>query len=217
VCGEAATARDARSLCAALKPDLVVLGLPFAGPLGNWLVGELIRLQRGMKVVVVSARDGPEELSGALRAGALGFLRRVDDPGQLCAACEAVMEGRRFASEEAQQALLRSLVAGGGVPRVGKSPARSGPGRHDRGRGHSGKAGIGTGAELSPKEQLVFERMGAGLGPKALAEEMGVSVRTVETHQARIREKCGARSIEEVRRMAAQKLMSEALSMAEAA
>lgn len=179
VCGQARDAREARQLCAELRPDLIIVDLPPLPGEGFGLVRELKRLHRAARLVVIATRGDRETVERALLAGACGYLRRSDDLDELRAACQAVLLGKRHVSPGATQTLLSGLA----------HPPR--------------RAGTGDEARLSERERAVFLLIGRGLGATAIARELSVSVKTVETHQRRIREKLRVGSADELRQRAA--------------
>ena len=178
VCGLARDAREGRQHCAELRPDLIIVDLPLPGE-GFGLVRELMRLHRAARIVVIATRGDRETVERALRAGALGYLRRSDDLDELRAACAAALLGKLHVSPGATQTLLSGLA---------HPPRRS---------------GAGDEARLSAREREIFLLIGHGLKPTAIARELSLSVKTVETHQRRIREKLRVASVDELRLRAA--------------
>ncbi|MGB8167711.1 MAG: response regulator transcription factor [Chthoniobacteraceae bacterium] len=178
VCGLAKDPPTARQLCAELRPDLIIVDLPLPAD-GFGLVREFARLHRAARVVVISTRSDRETVECALRAGARGYVRRSDELKALRAACAAVLDGKLHVSPEVEQTLLSGLA----------HPP------HPDGTGDEGR--------LSERERTVFRLIGRGLGATAIARELSVSVKTVETHQRRIREKLDVGSAGELRKRAA--------------
>lgn len=177
LCGQAKDAPEARRLCAEARPDLIIVVLPAAGD-GCGLIRDLPRLHRAVGIVAVGARGDRETVERVLRAGARGYVRRSDDLEELRQACAAAVQGKFHMSHGANQALLSELA----------HPPRAG-GAGDRGR-------------LSERERTVFELIARELGATAIARELGVSVKTVETHQRRIREKLDLPTAEALRQRA---------------
>ncbi len=175
---EARDVPEARQRCAEFKPDLVILDLNL--PRGDGL--ELIRDVQGLRPTAFCLIMSEEEDIGlvhrAFRAGARAYVSKRDEPAELLAAIEAASSGRYYASRSVSQGLLRAIADGPFV---------------------DGKNDVET---LSNRELHIFRLIGRSLGATAIARELGVSVKTIETHQCRIKEKLGLRSCEELRQRA---------------
>jgi DNA-binding NarL/FixJ family response regulator len=196
VCGEAGDARSARGLCARVHPAMVVLVLPLAGATDFGLVRELSHLRRGVQTVVVVPQGDPETVRHALGAGARGLVRRADEAPALCRVCRDVRCGRRDVSEEVKAELLHGLGRGAGGART---------------------QGGGDVRGLSTRELAVLSLMGQDLGPKAIAGQLGVSIKTVETHECRMREKLRLANAAQLRSLARQWAVCRAPELAAAA
>ncbi len=184
ICGEAGRAPEARRLCQDCKPDLIVLELPLRGAIGITLIREFSRLARTSRTVVICEQVNEEMLRRFFQSGAYGCVRREDELDELRRAFESVAGGKRFVSAAIEQALLGGLA--------GRSILQ-------KKAGTKGDSGV---ERLSTTETAVFELIGRGLRPLAIAQEMGISVKTVESHQDRIKQKLGVRSAAEVRERA---------------
>lgn len=180
VCAEAGEARMGRAACAQEKPDLIVLELALAGGDGLELLRDFARLHPPARAVVVSARDDALSVQRAFRAGARGYVTKQEEAAEVLAALEEVFTGGIFASERVSHLLVADLAA------------RRAPRAH------------GNLSALSDRELLVFRRIGQKHGATAIAHELAVSVKTVETHQGRIKEKLGLPNCAELRRRAEQ-------------
>jgi DNA-binding NarL/FixJ family response regulator len=185
VCGEAESPRVARELCTKLLPDLIVIDLPLLGSDGFGLVRELARVRRDSRTLVIGLSQNLDEVQRAFRAGARAFVDRRDAPAVLQAAFSKVSSGGRFASEQAEDLLLWHFA---------RTPARPQAVAVKR-RGETNA--------LSEREQAVFELIGQGLKPTAIARSLGISVKTVETHQQRIRAKLEVETTAALRERAA--------------
>jgi DNA-binding NarL/FixJ family response regulator len=178
VCEEAGDVRAARAACAEEKPDLIVLELALAGGDGLELLRDFARLHPPARTVVVSARDDALSVQRAFRAGARGYVTKQEEATEVLAALEEVFTGGIFASARVANLLVADLAARR-APRA-----------------------LGNLSALSDRELLVFRRIGQKNGATAIARELAVSVKTVETHQGRIKEKLGLPTCAELRRRA---------------
>ena len=128
--------------------------------------------------IVFSEEEDPSMVQRAFRAGARAYLSKRDEAAEVLAAIETVLKGKRYASRRVSGCLLDSLASGFSDEREGE---------------------VGM---LSNRELHVFRLIGKKLGATAVAQELGVSVKTIETHQVRIKEKLQLRSCQELRRRA---------------
>jgi DNA-binding NarL/FixJ family response regulator len=179
VCGEAASAPEARQRCVEAKPDLAVVDLAVPRGDGLVLLRELRKLHPPVRLLAVSDRDDLQTVRRALRAGATGYVTRLDELREFQSALESVMRGEIFASHRVSRRLLQDLAPGERPP------------------------GIADLDRLSDRELHVFRLVGDKLGPTAVAQQLGVSVKTVETYQRRIKEKLELCSCSELHKRAA--------------
>ncbi len=114
----------------------------------------------------------------ALRAGAAGYVMKHEATDKMVRAIRTVAAGGMFVSEEVSISVIQRVVAGGAA-RTG-SPL----------------------AALSDRELHVLELLGRGLGTRAIAEQLHVSIKTVESYRARVKEKMNLRSGTELVRFA---------------
>jgi DNA-binding NarL/FixJ family response regulator len=173
VCGEAADAETAVDQVIATSPDLVLLDLS----LGSVFHGfEVIAQLRGrvptVRILVSSMYDEALYAERALRAGASGYVGKHESPETLLAAIRKVLGGSVAVSGDLANRLLKSAVGPRGDAK-------------------------GT-ARLSQREFEVFVLIGRGQGTREIADQLGVSAKTVETHRARIKEKLGITSATEL-------------------
>ncbi len=178
VVGQAGDVADARELCRAKQPALVVLdlGLP-SGP-GLSLLAELPSLAPRSRVVVFSANLRPGAVRSALLAGAYGLVEKTAELGELHQALGAAARGQVYLSHFASEA-IRRMVGG-----------RSG-----------GRRGV---IRLTPREKSVLRGIALGRGAKEIALELGISRHTVAGCRARISRKSGVAGAARLARYAVQ-------------
>jgi two-component system response regulator NreC len=176
VVGEAGSAADAERLAKAERPDVFVmdLGLPDANGI------EATRRVRAVSprtaVLVLTVHDDIAYLRRAFEAGAVGYLVKDAADVDLVQAVRTVAGGGQYVHPSLGAALLAPETAG----------ARLG----------------GPGGELSEREVDVLRLVALGLTNAEIAEQLFVSVRTVETHRSHIHQKLGIRSRAELVRLA---------------
>jgi DNA-binding NarL/FixJ family response regulator len=177
VCGEAESAQEALQLARSANADLAIVDLS----LGKGTDLELIRALHAelpdLPVLVLSMHDEALFAERVLRAGARGYIMKHEAIAGLVEAIRQVMAGRIYVSERMAQRLLE---------RLGKDGTFKG----DR---------IGN---LTDRELQVFQMLGRGLGTATIADELRVSVKTVETYRSNIKTKLGLKDAAELIRYA---------------
>jgi len=175
--GEAGKADGAPEAAAAAKPDAVVTDLFLGGGHdGLELVAALRAALPSARLLVFSMH--PEDLFAerALKAGADGYLMKGGDLTELELALKHVVSGEVFLSDAIRKRLESAKWFG----------------RKDEGRLTS----------LSDRELQVFQRLGAGRTNQQIAEELGMSVKTVSAHRENMKAKLGVDSAGELVRLA---------------
>ena len=176
VCAEAETLAVARELCVKHKPAVLVLDPAMSD--GFTFIKDLPRWSRGTRVVVFTGSNDALAVQQAFKAGACGFVTRRDPVSALIAAVVGALKGERHVGPCVEHLLLDNLASGAVELR-----------------------GAEFGA-LSSREMQVFRLLGRGLGTRAVADELSLSVKTVETHRQRIKEKLGMQNAAELHRRA---------------
>lgn len=191
VVGETETANDGVRLIRELKPDVCVVDLTLKGMSGMELI-KVVR-QEGLKcaLLVVSMHDERVYAERCLRLGANGYVMKEEAAEAIVSAIRKVMEGGTFLSERLMAATVNRLVGG----------------RPGEGAGSTKGAMV---ASLSDRELEVFHLIGRGFTTRAIAEELDLSVKTVEAHKANIKAKLGLKSAPELQRLAVTWAQSQA-------
>ncbi len=174
VCAQTGDAPRAREMFVEYQPHLVLLGLTLHRGNGIELIKDFERLNNTVRTLVLSAREDPLSIQRAFRAGAHGYLGMEDDGSEVLKALDWISAGYLYASTVVTQRLLESLASNE------IEPARS------------------EVKPLSDRELQVFSLIGRGFGASRLASELHLSVKTIETYQAHIKEKLGLRSAAEL-------------------
>ena len=172
VVAEAGDGDEALSLARELDPDLVVLDVTMPGKTGLEVAQELRDDGTGVRVLILSMHDEPEYVLEAVRAGADGYVLKDMAPSELRAAVTAVNEGREYFSGRVTHQLSV------GVRKELEEEQR--------------KSRIDS---LTPREVEVLILVARGLTNRGIAEELGISPRTVETHRERVMAKLRIRSV----------------------
>ncbi len=177
VAAEAGGGAEAIRLVDEASPDVIVLDVNMPAPDGL----EVTRLLRedgcDCRILILSMHDDPEYVLQALRAGADGYLLKESDPKELREAVMQVSKGQEYLSDRVTHQLSVALRS--------ELERDKQQGRLDR---------------LTPREQEVMLLVASGKTSKAIAEELGISHRTVETHRERIMAKLRVGSVADLTR-----------------
>ncbi len=187
VCGETDEAPLARELFLRHKPDLVLIGLRISGADGIQLIKEFRNLNPAAAILALSEHADAFSAQRAFRAGARGFLS-IEDAPELLRALDEISAGRPYAGASVLPLILSNFAA------ATKNSRNSDINR------------------LSDRELEIFSFIGRGLSVSELASELHVSVKTIETHQMRIKEKFALHSAAELRQKAREWLAKSALN-----
>lgn len=171
VVGEAVTYDELLFSCAGLHPDVTVV----ADRLADTLVEDALPalLGTGTRVIVLSGDPSPERLSRLLARDLHGYLSHDAGPGEVVCAILAVGRGEVAVNPEVFGTILHQWR------RLRSQPVSVGSRRRPA---------------LTARELDILAAMSDGLAAKAIAQRLGVAVKTVENHKIRIFEKLGVRS-----------------------
>jgi DNA-binding NarL/FixJ family response regulator len=173
VCGEAEEAHTALEAIAALRPDILIVDISLTGPDGIELVKTLRARSATLPVLVLSMHDELTYAERALRAGANGYIMKQEATERVLTAIRRILQGDVYLSDRAASRVVQQYVRG--------VTARQ-----------------SSVADLSDRELEIFRLIGGGHGTRQIAEELHLSVKTVETHQAHIKEKLSLRTAREL-------------------
>ena len=177
VCAEAATIDAARAAVEQHHPHVAIIDLVLGNDSGLDLVAELKSTSPSVALLVLSGHDERLHAVRALRAGALGYVMKDQAAKDLIVAVRRVVSGKTSVSPEATDRILQSL---GGSVQTATSPFE----------------------RLSERERHVLTLIGRGLSTREVAAQLSISVKTVESHCAHIKEKLGLRNARELTRLA---------------
>lgn len=179
VIAEASDARHGYAAIDGTKPDMVILDLTLPDGDGIAVTREILRRAPETRLLVLTMQTAELSLSRALAAGAIGFAVKSDDPEEIVRAVQTVAAGKRYVS-----------------------PAFGPRGAEVVARTEAGEANDPL-AALSRREREVCDLVLRGLSNQGIAEALCISVKTVETHRARINQKLGVHSTGQLIRLAA--------------
>ena len=178
VVAEASSCRAALEAIDRVRPDLVVVDLALGTEDGLDLIKKLKLRGIEAPVLVLSMYDESLYAERCLKAGAMGYITKGRLDEALLEALRSLLRGETYLSEELQRQLVGKYVAGR------KIDSETGPGA------------------LSDRELQVFRLLGEGLGTRDIAERLGLSIKTIESHRAHIKNKLDTSSSTELVRQA---------------
>ncbi|MBK5969961.1 MULTISPECIES: response regulator [Thiorhodovibrio] len=185
VCGEAGTAREAMELVQHTQADIVILDLTLPDGSGLDLIKRLTKLPGCPRLLVCSIHEESLFAQRALAAGASGYINKQEATTLVVTAIRKVLSGSNYLSEGMTQFLLRQLT--GRVTNDSQASVDS----------------------LTAREVEVFMLIGKCLSASKIAEQLHLSVKTIETHRAKIKRKLNLATSGELTRYAVQWVLEQ--------
>ena len=169
IIGETGSGMEAVKLAAELKPRVILLDLSLDDMNGLEILSELKSIDPYIKVLVLTVHDDENYLHKVLEAGGDGYILKKAADIELISAIRAVNRDEVFLDPSLTRAVLRSIYS---------NHHRESPGSEKRDE-----------EVLSNREKEVLKFVALGYTNKQIAEQLVVSIKTIESHKARIREK----------------------------
>jgi DNA-binding NarL/FixJ family response regulator len=165
VCGEADSAQHALESLKKSQPDLMIVDISLQGIDGIELI-KLIKARYGnLPVLVVSMHDESLFAERALRVGAKGYIMKQEAIEKMMEAIRRVLRGELYISEGVSANIVKRFIDG---------------------KAETTQSAIEI---LSDRELEVFQLIGQGVGTREIADNLHVSIKTVESYRANIKEK----------------------------
>lgn len=175
VCGESDGGDGTLNKLSAAEPDVVVLDLSLTHSSGFDLIHIIQHQLTNAAIIVLSMHDENQYAERTLRAGASGYIMKQEAPARVLEAIRKVAAGQIYVSDQISKRLLQGLV----------KPTKDSPL-----------------AALSDREFQVFQYIGEGFSHQHIADNLKLSIKTIESHVERIKNKLGLRSGRELLRRA---------------
>src|SRR5712671_1532878 len=186
VCGDAEEASSALRMIESLQPDLVVVDISLNGPDGLELLKNIRARDPNLPVLILSMLDESLYAERSLRAGASGYIMKQEATDRVLVAIRRILDGEIYVSDRMADRMLHRFV--GGAQQVEpRSPI----------------------SDLSDRELEVFRLIGDGRGTRQIAQELHISVKTVESYQAHIKDKLSLKNARELVQRAIQWTVAE--------
>jgi DNA-binding NarL/FixJ family response regulator len=178
VCGQAEDAHEAMQAIRQLNPDMVIVDIGLKDTSGMELIKDLKVQYPDLPVLTLSMYDEAVYGERALRAGAKGYVMKQEATEKVVTAIRQVLAGEVYVSSGMAAKMVSKLVGTG--TRTAGSVADA----------------------LSDRELEVFRMIGEGFSTREMAEKLHLSIKTVETYRAHIKDKLGLQDANELLRSA---------------
>lgn len=185
ICGEAAEASTAFRQIEQTKPDLAIIDIMLRDASGLELIKQIRACNDQVKMLVTSMHDETLYAERALRAGAMGYVKKEEAVTKVIEAMRQVLKGKIYLSPAMADHFLHRALRGGEEPE--RSPIE----------------------RLSDRELEVFELIGRGLTTRQIAERLHLSTKTIETHREHIKAKLQLKNNNELVRQAVLRLIEQ--------
>jgi DNA-binding NarL/FixJ family response regulator len=185
VCGEAEEAASALQGITTQKPDVLIVDISLNGPDGLDLLKNIRLRYPSLPVLILSMHDESIYAERALRAGANGYIMKHEAAEKVLVAVRQVLNREIYVSERVASRILHHYISGSSASE--QSPL----------------------ADLSDRELEVFRLIGEGHSTRTIADELHLSVKTVESYQAHIKDKLSLKNGRELVQHAIQWVMNE--------
>ena len=172
VCGTATNGREAVEMAKKLNPEVVVLDLTMPELDGLAALREIKRASPNTEVLIFSAHHSEEAIEQLFDAGAKSYIQKSDAGRHLVAAIKSLADHKPFFTSEISRILFAKFL----------SPSE-------------GKKQKGEKKTATSRERDVVRLLAQGSTNKEVADSLGISIRTAETHRATIMRKLGLDSV----------------------
>ena len=186
VVAEADNARQALSVVEKNNFDLALLDISLPDKNGLELIKDLRAVRPGLMILVVSMHDEMIYAERVLRAGGRGYIMKQEGGEKFLRAIRQVLAGQIYVSEKMSSRILE--IFSGRPTETSSSPVQ----------------------KLSDREFEVFQLIGQGIGTRDIAEQLHLSVKTVEVHRANIKKKLDLKTAPDLVRQAVRWFDSQA-------
>jgi DNA-binding NarL/FixJ family response regulator len=160
VIGEAATGREAIKAAVIDQPDVIIMDLAMPDTDGFSATAEISRVAPEVAVLILTMSDDDVTVTKAMRAGARGYLLKGATKEEILRAVTAVADGQAIFGPSVAQRILARL----GAPATGDDPF----------------------PQLTPREHDVLRLLSLGLSNSAIADRLGLSLKTVNNNTSAI-------------------------------
>ena len=183
VCCDCEDAPECWQLIEQFRPDLAIVDLSLKSTPGLELIKDLHHRYPALLVLVLTMHDEALYAERALRAGARGYVTKQEATPIILKAIRHVLTGELYIGEQLAQQLVGAFI-----------------------RGPTGTGHLPVLSQLTDRELEVFQLLSQGLTTNRIATLLKLSAKTIESHEARLKEKCRVTTLDELRRYAVTEL-----------
>lgn len=182
VVGEVHNGNDALQALDNLGPDLAIVDLNLGEEDGLSLINSMKSRRQETIILVLSMHEERYYAERALRAGARGYIMKSEASTRVLDAVQTVLAGKVWISEREKEHLLEHMAGGQSLK--------------------EGKPWLASVQSLSPRQLQIFQLIGKGWGTIEIATKFNISVKTVDTHKANLKDKLHCASSQQLRQLA---------------
>ena len=170
VVGESGEGREALEMIGTLRPDVVLLDIGMPGMNGLEVARRAAEASPRTRVIILSMHAEASYVRQALRAGVAGYLLKGAAVSELPLALQAVTRGETYLTPRVSQTVVEGML-------------------------HDGPAASDPLEGLTERQREILQLIAEGKSTKEIAAVLDVSVKTVETHRARLMERLNIRDV----------------------
>jgi len=187
VCGTAQEMHEALTAIDAQKPNIIIVDISLNGPDGLDLLKNIRAKDPSLPVLILSMHDESIYAERALRAGANGYIMKQEATDRVLIALRRILNREIYVSDRIADKMLRRFVGGARANEAKQSPLEA----------------------LSDRELEVLHLIGEGHGTRQIADELHLSIKTVESYQSHLKEKLSLKNSRELMQYAIQSAIWE--------
>jgi DNA-binding NarL/FixJ family response regulator len=187
ICGEAMTGREAVELAREMQPDVAIIDMMMPDLNGLGVTSQIRKASERTQVLIFTMHHNETLIHGVLEAGARGYLLKTDAEQHVVTAVETLLRGQPYFSAQVSETVLEGFLRSG---------------RH-------AAADSAVVPRLTPREREIIQLLAEGHRNKKIAQMLGISIKTVETHRTALMRKIGVKSIVELVRYAVRNNLTE--------
>ena len=173
IVGEVKNGREAVEKARKLKPDVIILDIGMPNLDGLEAARQIREEDPNTEILVLTMHESNQMVRRVLEAGARGYVLKSDLAGHLVKAVKTVSKGKVYLTPKVSEIVLKEFVN----------------------RGKEARPRESSQARPTPRETEIIRLLAEGKANKAIASELGITIRTVETHRANIMLKLGLHSL----------------------
>ncbi|MCF8052277.1 MAG: response regulator transcription factor [Desulfobacterales bacterium] len=166
IAGEAKDGQEALRQVEQIRPELLLLDLSLPRMNGAEVIREIKNRRLPTRILVLTVHADESQVYGALKAGADGYLLKTAGTGELTMAIRSVLAGRPYLSPSVSRGVIEGYLEDRGI---GRPPP--------------------SWQQLSKRERQVLKRIAEGAKNREIAQELSISIKTVEKHRANLMRK----------------------------